>query len=218
MIRCAEHHHPAPARGWPVANITCLVERNHPPICHSERSETESRNLPKWQVLSCGVHYPTWWIPPLRLHSGRNDTMGERGWYFRKQLRPFRCGNKNALESYYVVRFKSVFCILNPSPKGRPWLSQRERQGGQPLAGAGWRWVNAATLFHIWGGTIHPHRLLLPRGGRQVAAPTLRDPFAPIVFGKFQVAPRPSSVSAAPSQLPRRGSFCTGLWGAYFFI
>ena len=32
----------------------------------------------------------------------------------------------------------------------------------QPLAGAGWRWVNAATLFRIWGNTIHRHRLLLP--------------------------------------------------------
>ena len=42
----------------------------------------------------------------------------------------------------------------------------------QPLAGAGWRWVNAATLFRILGGTIQPHRLNTPRGGRQVAAPT----------------------------------------------
>ena len=29
------------------------TKRNHPPTCHSERSETESRNLPKWQILPC---------------------------------------------------------------------------------------------------------------------------------------------------------------------
>ena len=28
--------------------------------------------------------------------------------------------------------------------------------------------------------------------------------------------PRPSSVRATPCQLPRRGSFCTGLWGGGF--
>ena len=43
---------------------------------------------------------------------------------------------------------------------------------GQPLAGLEWRWVNAATLFRVWDFTIHRHRLYLPRGGRQIAAPT----------------------------------------------
>ena len=40
---------------------------------------------------------------------------------------------------------------------------------------------------------------------------------SPVVSGMFQAAPLPSSVRAAPCQLPRRGSFCTGLWGAVFF-
>ena len=34
----------------------------------------------------------------------------------------------------------------------------------------------------------------------------------PLFFECFR-SPRPSSVRAAPCQLPRRGSFCTGLWG-----
>ena len=36
-----------------VSNITCAVEWLHPPICHPDRSETEWRDLPKWQILSC---------------------------------------------------------------------------------------------------------------------------------------------------------------------
>ena len=43
----------------------------------------------------------------------------------------------------------------------------------QPLAGAGWRQIAAATLFRVSGDTIQPHRLYVPRGGRQVAAPTV---------------------------------------------
>ena len=59
-----------------VLNITCAVERNHLPACHSERTECESRNLLKQQALSCVVFLPTWWIPPLRLRCGRNDNVG----------------------------------------------------------------------------------------------------------------------------------------------
>ena len=39
---------------------------------------------------------------------------------------------------------------------------------------------------------------------------------SPTVSRAFQVAPLPSSVRAAPCQLPQRGSFCTGLWGGEF--
>ena len=34
-----------------VPNITCVVERYHPPTCHPDRNEMEWRDLPKWQIL-----------------------------------------------------------------------------------------------------------------------------------------------------------------------
>ena len=34
-----------------VPNITCMVERHHPPICHPDRNEMEWRDLPKLQTL-----------------------------------------------------------------------------------------------------------------------------------------------------------------------
>ena len=36
-------------------------------------------------------------------------------------------------------------------------------------------------------------------------------------FWNVSGCPAASSVRAAPCQLPRRGSFCTGLWGTGFF-
>ena len=87
-------------------------------LCHSEHSETESRNLPKWQILPC---VGTFLSRSGFLHSA-NATVGMT---MRGRFYGF------------------AYCFLNVS--------------GRPAA---------------------------------------------------------SSVRAAPCQLPRRGSFCTGLWGA----
>ena len=86
----------------------------------SFRANAVSRGIfPSCRFYLVVVHYPTWWIPPLRLRYGRNDNGGT---FLRIRLQ-------------FLERF---------------------------------------TL------------------------------------------PRPSSVRAAPSQLPRRGSFCTVLWGGGF--
>ena len=47
-----------------------------PPTCHSERARSESRNLPEWQVLSCGGSLSNVVDSSTPLRSGRNDKMG----------------------------------------------------------------------------------------------------------------------------------------------
>ena len=46
------------------------------------------------------------------------------------------------------------------------------RYGASPSPGLDGVWSTPLHLFRILGFTIHRHRLYLPRGGRQVAAPT----------------------------------------------
>ena len=59
-----------------------------------------------------------------------------------------------------------------PQGRNRGTFVSASSNGASPSPGLEWRWVNAATLFRVWGDTIQPHRLYMPRGGRQVAAPT----------------------------------------------
>ena len=61
------------------------------------------------------------------------------------------------------------------------------------------RWMRGGTAFFIVG----------TMGAEAETFLRIR----PLFFECFR-SPRPSSVRAAPCQLPRRGSFCTGLWGA----
>ena len=96
-------------------------KRNHPPIM-SFRANAVSRGIfPSGKFYLVVAHHPTWWIPPLRLRSGRNDTMGLRFYEF-------------------------AYCFQNVSRR-----------------------------------------------------------------------PAASSVRASPCQLPRRGSFCTVIWGGGFY-
>ena len=83
-----------------VPNTTCVVEWYHPPD-RSFRANAVSRGIfPSCRFYLAAVHYPTWWIPPLRLRDRRNDIMGGR------------------------FRFSSVtvpsFRVLSKTP---PWLS-----------------------------------------------------------------------------------------------
>ena len=54
------------------------TKRNHSPICHSERTVVSRGIFPSGWFYLVVVLCQTWWIPPLRLRCGRNDTMGGR--------------------------------------------------------------------------------------------------------------------------------------------
>ncbi len=85
-----------------------------------------------------------------------------------------------------------------PQGRNRGTFVSASSNGASPSPGLEWRWVNAATLFRVWGDTIQPHRLYMPRGGRQVAAPT-----GPISGGTVQphrlYMPRGGRQVAAPT-------------------
>ena len=54
-----------------------------PPTDMSFRANAVSRGtFPSCRFYLVVVHYPTWWIPPLRLRCGRNDTIGGRFYGF----------------------------------------------------------------------------------------------------------------------------------------
>ena len=74
-VAALTQRHPAPPGAGSVTNITPVVERSTPPTCHSERSRGI---FPSSKFYLVVVHYPTWWIPLLRLRSGRND---RRFWF-----------------------------------------------------------------------------------------------------------------------------------------
>ena len=96
--------------------------------------------------------------------------------------------------------------ICNGASPWRGWMALGQRRYIVPYMG--WYHSTAQVVFATGpapGGA----------GWRQVAAPTVRDTFAPAGCATFK-APPPSSVRAAPCQLPRRGSFCTVLWGNSF--
>ena len=52
------------------------AKRNHPPTCQSERSETESRNLLKLQILPCVGSLSNVVDSSTPLRCGRNDNFG----------------------------------------------------------------------------------------------------------------------------------------------
>ena len=92
---------------------------------------------------------------------------------------------------------------------------------GQPLAGAGWRQIAAATLFRIWGGTIQPHRLNLQRGQPLAGLaggrlPPLRCviPLRPLVVQHLRLH-RPHQSGLRPASFPGGEAFvpCFGVAG-----
>ena len=57
----------------------------------SFRANAVSRGIfPSCRFYLVVVHYPTWWIPPLRLRYGRNDMVGGRGWFLLVTVPSFR--------------------------------------------------------------------------------------------------------------------------------
>ena len=52
-----------------VPNITCADEWNHPPTCHSERTNVSRGIFPSCRFYLVSVLSATWWIPPLRFAS-----------------------------------------------------------------------------------------------------------------------------------------------------
>ena len=53
------------------------TNRNHLPVCHSERTVVSRGIFPSGRFYLAPVLHPTWWIPPLRLRYGRNDIWGD---------------------------------------------------------------------------------------------------------------------------------------------
>ena len=60
-----------------VTNRTREEKQNHLPICHSEGAKASRGIFPSCKFYLVLVLCPTWWIPPLRLRCGRNDTIGD---------------------------------------------------------------------------------------------------------------------------------------------
>ena len=65
-----------------AANTTCVDKTEPPPTCHSERTNVSRGIFPSGKFHLVLVHFPTWWIPPLRLRCGRNDITGGRFYGF----------------------------------------------------------------------------------------------------------------------------------------
>ena len=101
------------------------------------------------------------------------------GWMVSPKIWYPHCSGGNLPPSGPEVRNRGTFVFVSSNVKTfvivlRDTIQQNRLYllRCQPLDGAGWRWVNAATLFRILGYTIHRNRLYMPCGGRQIAAPT----------------------------------------------
>ena len=173
------------------------TKRNHPPIM-SFRANAVSRGIfPSGWFYLVVVLCQTWWIPPLRLRYGRNDITGGRLYGF-------------------------AYCFQNVSRRPAPSSvsaapSQLPRRGSfcTVLSGTGVYWERFRPFTH---GTAHrPFPTVSLKGGRFQPGYSkdvilwLRLYGFAYCFQNVSRSPAPSSVRAAPCQLPRRGSFCSGL-------
>ena len=94
------------------------TKQNHPSIM-SFRANVVSRGIfPSGKFYLVVVHYPTWWIPPLRLRYGRNDMTGVF-LYYRKWFRPFTCGT--AHRPFPTVSLTGGRFQPGDSKNGRIW-------------------------------------------------------------------------------------------------
>ena len=112
------------------------------------------------------VHYPTWWIPPLRLRCGRNDKWGtflRIRLLFHEHFTPPRGPHQARLGEPASPEGSS--CTVSD---GIPVHSYVVITGTFPE-----RHIGRSLRFHWRGGSAQPHRLCSKRGGRQVAAPTV---------------------------------------------
>ena len=110
-------------RTYPVS-----IKQNHPPIM-SFRANAVSRGIhPSSKFYLVVVHYPTWWIPPLRLRCGRNDISGERIWFLLETVPSFHvraadCRPYNTFVPKYRVFNVSTMVLCSKKCKRRCTLT-----------------------------------------------------------------------------------------------
>ena len=107
-------------RSGDVADITCAVEWNHPPACHSERTNVSRGIYSSSKLYLVLVPCSTWWIPPLRLRCGRNDRRFCIGCYKSecptcRPLGRMAMGHRRYSASSIVVPFLIRFNVRNVS-------------------------------------------------------------------------------------------------------
>ena len=130
-----------------VSNITCAVERNHPPICHSEGAKASRGIFPSGKLYLVLVLSSTWWIPPLRWRCGRNDI---RFWFDCYRFK------RTTIPAYAGWRQIAAATLRGTIQPHRLY----SKRGGRQIA--------APTCTSV-GNTIQPHRLYSERPGRLVA-------------------------------------------------